>query len=195
MNFDAKENKSMLMNKTQMTLVSVIIISCLFLTSCAPWTVTLMNQIVVGTVGAINLAAAINHKTPDQSLIDKANALGNGFIQAYKEWEAATPNLKPGAWAKVQEAMTLVQKDLPPILTGLGVKDSAYIAVADFVISEILSLSSTITGTSAAKAASYKTISGHATLARSDASLDPKKFKQGYNDKMRDAGHPEFCIK
>jgi hypothetical protein len=157
---------------TRSSVLAIALASCLFLTSCAPWAVTLMNQIVVGTVGAINLAAAIKGTAPDQSLIAKVQAVGNGFIQAYTDWQAAAPNLKPGAWARVQEAMKLVQQDLPPILQGLGVNNPTYLAVADFVIGEVMTLANTITGTSA-KAASSGKMTKSATL------LSPSEFKSG----------------
>jgi len=163
----------------------------------APWAVTLMNQIVIGTVGAINLAAVLKHTVPDQALITKVQDLGNGFIKAYTDWEAAAPNLKPGVWAKVQEAMTLIQTDLPPILNGLGVTDSAYLAIINFVISEVLSLANTIMGTTSMKAsvALHKGVIGKAKMLQENPHLDPNKFKAGYNDRMRSAGHPEFQIK
>src|SRR5208337_8827 len=173
---------------SKLSLVSVVLAGCLFMTACAPWAVTLMNQIVTGTVGAINLAAALKGTTPDAALITKIQTEGAAFIKAYTDWEAAAPTLKPGAWAKVQEAMTLIQQDLPPILNGFGVTNPAYVAVADFVISEVLSLANTITGTSQ-MAATKKTVT------KPKAMLSPADFKKGYNEKMKAAGHPEFGIK
>lgn len=168
--------------------ICLCLLSCVFMTACPSWTVTLMNQVVTGTVGAINLAAAINHTTPDQALITKIQTEGNTFISAYQDWEAATPNMKPGAWAKVQEAMTIVQKDLPAVLQGFNIKDPTYLAVADFVISEIQSISITIQGTSQMAATSKGAVKA------SDVT-SAKNFKSEYNKKMKAAGHPEFAIK
>lgn len=176
------------MRKKRISIVAMVLVSCMFLTSCAPWAVTLMNQIVTGTVGAINLAAAIKGTAPDQALITKIQTEGSAFIKAYSDWEAAQPNLKPGAWAKVQETMTLIQQDLPPILNGFGVVNPAYLAIVDFVISEVLSLANTINGTSQMAAT-------HRTLTTPKALLSPAQFKRGYNEKMKAAGHPEFEIK
>jgi hypothetical protein len=174
---------------TKTSLLAIALVSCMFLTACPAWAPTLMNQIVIGTIGAINLAAAINHTTPDQSIISKVQAIGNGFVSAYNEWEAAAPNLKPGAWAKVQEVMKLAQADIPPILTSLNVSPT-YLAVANFVIGEVLSLANTINGTPAMMATSKGAI--HVSTSEQGRA---RNFKTGYNQRMVAAGHPEFRIK
>lgn len=174
----------------RVTACSLVLGLCCLFTACAISVPTLINQITIGVVGGINLAAALNHTVADQTLVTRIQNEGSAASTAYNDWIAAAATAKPDAWSKVQVTMNVFQKDAPAVLQGFGVNNPAYLAVADFVISEVETLSATITGTSPMSATSKRAI--HVSSAAKNSG---KNFKSEYNKKMTAAGHPEFNIK
>lgn len=174
-----------MLNK-KITSVVLMVASCLLLTACPSYTATLLNLVLSGTINGIKLAASIEGKAADPVVLQRITDEGNALIIAYNDWVAADINSKPTLWPKVSAALTIVQNDFPAVLKGFGITDPAYQAVADFVISEIQSLGSVITG-------QPTQLANHKKLA--SPTTKPEDFKKNYNQKMVAAGHPELQIK